>query len=184
MTWYGHELVLLISISKAPAWSPSSPAWHHDLHHLDLHQRVAMRLSRRLLLPRLLLTFSDKVKHYIALNDWHAGHTIIKDNSMAPASCRTHRHASRDILYNTWSSHTSHISHHVIGHITSQHTLQKQVRTILTYAKTTTVIQKLLFNLLKDRLCRIQSNLSGRDRHPPAIFMQQSHMSVDVTGLS
>ena len=128
MTWYGHELVLLISISKAPAWSPSSPAWHHDLHHLDLHQRVAMRLSRRLLLPRLLLTFSDKVKHYIALNDWHAGHTIIKDNSMAPASCRTHRHASRDILYNTWSSHTSHISHHVIGHITSQHTLQKQVR--------------------------------------------------------
>jgi hypothetical protein len=47
---------------------------------------------------------------------------------MAPAGCRTHRHASRDILYNTWSSHTSHISHHVIGHITSQHTLQKQVR--------------------------------------------------------
>ena len=53
---------------------------------------------------------------------------IIKDNSMAPASCRTHRHASREILYNTWSSHTSHISHHVISHITSQHTLQKQVR--------------------------------------------------------
>ena len=128
MTWYGHELVLLISISKAPAWSPSSLAWHHDLHHLDLHQRVAMRLSRRLLLLWLLLTFSNKVKHYIALNDWHAGHTIIKDNSMAPASCRTHRHASRDILYITWSSHTSHISHHVIGHITSQHTLQKQVR--------------------------------------------------------
>ena len=176
MTWYGHELVLLISIFKAPAWSPSSPAWHHDLHHLDLHQRVAMRLSRRLLLPRLLLTFSDKVKHYIALNDWHAGHTIIKDNSMAPASCRTHRHASHDILYNTWSSHTSHISHHVIGHITSQHTLQKQVRRPLIVvasftwllwvssknnshlSKTTTVIHKLLFNLLKDRLCRIRSN--------------------------
>ena len=47
---------------------------------------------------------------------------------MAPAGWRTHRHASRDILYKTLSSHTSHISHHVIGHITSQHTLQKQVR--------------------------------------------------------
>ena len=47
---------------------------------------------------------------------------------MALAGCRTHRHASHDILYNTWSSHTSHISHHVIGHIISQHTLQKQVR--------------------------------------------------------
>ena len=47
---------------------------------------------------------------------------------MAPVGCRTQRQASRDYLYITWSSHTSHISHHVIGHITSQHTLQKQVR--------------------------------------------------------
>ena len=32
-TWYGHHhLVPLISISKAPSWSPSSPAWHLDLH--------------------------------------------------------------------------------------------------------------------------------------------------------
>ena len=31
--WYGHHhLVPLISISKAPSWSPSSPAWHLDLH--------------------------------------------------------------------------------------------------------------------------------------------------------
>ena len=34
VTWYGHHhLVPLISISKAPSWSPSSPAWHLDLHH-------------------------------------------------------------------------------------------------------------------------------------------------------
>ena len=34
VTWYGHHhLVPLISISKAPSWSPLSPAWHLDLHH-------------------------------------------------------------------------------------------------------------------------------------------------------
>ena len=34
VTWYGHHhLVLLISISKASSWSPSSPARHLDLHH-------------------------------------------------------------------------------------------------------------------------------------------------------
>ena len=33
VTWYGcHHLVLLISISKASSWSPSSPARHRDLH--------------------------------------------------------------------------------------------------------------------------------------------------------
>ena len=33
VTWYGHHhLVPLISISKAPSWSPSSLAWHVDLH--------------------------------------------------------------------------------------------------------------------------------------------------------
>ena len=30
VTWYGHHhLVPLISISKVPSWSPSSPAWNH-----------------------------------------------------------------------------------------------------------------------------------------------------------
>ena len=33
VTWYGHHhLVLLISISKSHSSSPSSPAWHLDLH--------------------------------------------------------------------------------------------------------------------------------------------------------
>ena len=49
VTWYGHHhLVPLISISKASSWSPSSPAWHHDLHHLDLYQRVVTWSSRQL----------------------------------------------------------------------------------------------------------------------------------------
>ena len=31
VTWYGHHhLVLMISITEASPWSPSSPAWHHD----------------------------------------------------------------------------------------------------------------------------------------------------------
>ena len=38
VTWYGHHhLVPLISISKALSWSPSSPAWH-----LDLHRRIVV----------------------------------------------------------------------------------------------------------------------------------------------
>ena len=37
VTWYGHHhLVLLISISKVLSWSSLLPAWHYDLHHLDL----------------------------------------------------------------------------------------------------------------------------------------------------
>ena len=33
VTWYDHHhLVLFISISKAPSWFPSSPAWHLDHH--------------------------------------------------------------------------------------------------------------------------------------------------------
>ena len=124
MIWYGHHhLVLVISISEAPSWSPSSPAWH-----LDLHHRVAIGVVTPTMLLQLLISFSGKVKHYIALNDWHTGHTIIKGNPMAPAGCRIHRHASRDNLYKTWLSHTSNISHHVFDHIISEHTLQKQVR--------------------------------------------------------
>ena len=61
VTWYGHHhLVPLISISKVPPWSPSSPAWHHDLHHLDLYQCVITWSSRQLLLLQLLLSHSIK----------------------------------------------------------------------------------------------------------------------------
>ena len=61
VTWYGyHHLVILISISKVLSWSPSSPAWHHDLHHLDLYQRVVTWSSHQLLLLQLLLSLAIK----------------------------------------------------------------------------------------------------------------------------
>ena len=63
VTWYGHDhLAPLISISKVLSWPPSSPAWHHDLHHLDLYQCVVTWSSRQLLLLQLLLSHRDKVK--------------------------------------------------------------------------------------------------------------------------
>ena len=63
VTWYDHHhLVPLISISKASSWSQSSPAWHHDLHHLYLYQCVVTWSSRQLFLLQLLLSHSDKVK--------------------------------------------------------------------------------------------------------------------------
>ena len=51
VTWYVHDhLAPLISISKSPSWSLSSPAWHHDLHHLDIYQCVITWSSRQLFL--------------------------------------------------------------------------------------------------------------------------------------
>ena len=92
---------------------------------------------------------------------------IIKDNPMDPAGCRTHRHASRDNLYKTWSSHTSHISNHVLA--ISHHNMPCKNKLDILYfvvanftwllratsknrsylRKATTVIFKLLFNLLQ-----------------------------------
>ena len=47
---------------------------------------------------------------------------------MAPAGCRTQRHASREPITKHDHLIHQHISHHVSGHTTSQHALQKQVR--------------------------------------------------------
>ena len=75
-----------------------------------------------------IATTSDKVKAIT----WHTEvdsqviQKQIKDNHMAPAGCHTHRHASRD-NYKTWSSHTSHISHHTLV-IPHHMPLEKQVR--------------------------------------------------------
>ena len=56
VTWYGHHHpVLMISITEASSWSPTSPARHLDLHH-------SIVSSRHLLLLRLSLPLSDKVK--------------------------------------------------------------------------------------------------------------------------
>ena len=80
VTWYGHHhLVPLISISKASSWFPSSPAWHHDLHHLDLYQRVVTWSSRQ-----LFLSHSDKVKQFI----WRLHLMQQRDNHRASARCR------------------------------------------------------------------------------------------------
>ena len=46
VTWYGHHhLVLMISITDTTPWSPSSPAWHLDLHRsvVVVSQTIASR---------------------------------------------------------------------------------------------------------------------------------------------
>ena len=106
----------LISISKAPSWSPSSLARHHDLHHLDLYQRVVTWSSRQLLHLQLFLSHSDKVKQLYGACISCNKETTIRLLSVA------------DNFNKTWSSHTTiYISSH-LDHITSQHALQKQVR--------------------------------------------------------
>ena len=103
MIWYGHHhLVPLISISKAPSWSPSSPAWHHDLHHLDLYQRVITWSSHQLLLLQLLLSHSDKVKQLFGACILCNKETTIR---LLPVA---------DNFNKTWSSHTTIYIHHVL----------------------------------------------------------------------
>ena len=110
VTWYGHHhLVPLISISKASSWSPSSPAWHHDLHYLDLYQCVVTWSSRQLLLLQLLLSHSDKVRQLFGACILCNMETTIR---LLPVG---------DNFNKTWSSHTT-------TYISSQHALQKQVR--------------------------------------------------------
>ena len=117
MIWYGyHHLVPLISISKASSWSPSSPAWHHDLHHLDLYQCVVTWSSHQLLLLRLSLLLSDKVKQLHGDCISYNKATTIRLLSVV------------DNFYKTWSSHTTIYISLRLDHITSQHALQKQVR--------------------------------------------------------
>ena len=115
VTWYGHDhLAPLISISKVLSWSLSSPAGHHDLHHLDLYQCVVTWSS-----CQLLLSYSDKVKQLFGASILCNKETTIR---LLPVA---------DNFNKTWSSHTTtYISSH-LDHITSQHALQKQVRRLL-----------------------------------------------------
>ena len=175
----------LISIFGAP-WSSLSPAWHHDLHH-----RVFKKSSRQTLLLLLWLTFSNKVKQLHGVIQWHAGHTIIKDNSYG--SCRLSYSStckSWFLLQEYDQSHTSHIFHSSRPfwpyHIT-RHMLQKQVRrpliccckflrgcyrflarTFLTYAKTTTWIANFYLPFIRTLFIKSDPTKSGRERHPPA----------------
>ena len=107
VTWYGHHhLVPLISISKVPSWSLLSPAWHHDLHHLDLCQRVVTWSSRQ-----LLLSHSDKVKQLYGACILCNKETIIRLLLVA------------DNFNKTWSSHTTIYISSRLDHITSEHAL-------------------------------------------------------------
>ena len=77
VTWYGHHhLAPLISISKVLSWSLSSPAWHHDLHHLDLYRRVVIWPSCQLFLLQLLISHSDIIKQLYDLRVNEKRHVI------------------------------------------------------------------------------------------------------------
>ena len=115
--WYGHHhLASLISISKVLSWSISSPAWHHDLHHLGLYQCVVTWSSRQQLLLQLLLSHSDKVKQLLGACILCNKETTI---GLLPVA---------DNFKKTLSSHTTTYISSRHDHITSQHALQKQVR--------------------------------------------------------
>ena len=112
---------------------------------------------------------------------------------MAPAGCRTHRHASRERLQNMIISYITYITsylaipHHmpcknkldVLYFVLANFTwlLRATYKNHSYLRKATTVIYKLPFNLLQDRRCQIRFNYSGRDRHPPAALCNTSYMS-------
>ena len=99
-------------------WSPS-PKHHHDHHRHrcdTLISIVASLSSRQLLLLRLSLPLSDKVKQLHGDCISYNKATTIR---LLPVA---------DNLYKTWSSHTTIYISSRLDHITSQHALQKQVR--------------------------------------------------------
>ena len=138
-------------------WSPSPKHRHdHHRHRLDtLISIEALLSSRQLLLQRLSLPLSDKVKQL-------HGDCISYNKATTIRLLRV-----ADKFYKTWSSHTTIYISSRLDHITSQHALQKQVRrpllccckfyvvamgwarTVLTYAsKTTTIFRQVCcFNL-------------------------------------
>ena len=99
-------------------WSPS-PKHRHDHHR---HRRdtlisiVASLSSRQLLLLRLSLLLSNKVKQL-------HGDCISYDKATTIRLLLV-----ADKFYKTWSSHTTIYISSRLDHITSQHALQKQVR--------------------------------------------------------
>ena len=103
--WHNMAIIILCF------WSPS-PKHCHDIqrHCLDtLISTVASWLSRQLLLLQLSLPLSDKVKQ---LHGVYISYNKEKTIWLLPIA---------DNFYKTWSSRT-------ITYITSQHSLQKQVR--------------------------------------------------------
>ena len=110
VTWYGHHhLVLMIFITEALSWSPSSLA-----RHLDLHRSVVVVSPK--LLPRLSLPLSDKVKQLHGNCISYNKATTIRLLPVA-TNFTKHDHLIQQLI----SHHVLTISHH-------KHTLQKQVR--------------------------------------------------------
>ena len=116
MIWPWSSCAFDLHLQSTVMISPSSPAWHHDLHHLDLYQRVVTWSSRKLLLLQLLLPHSDKVKQLY-------GACILCNKETAMRLMLV-----ADNFNKTWSSHTTIYISPRLDHITSQHALQKQVR--------------------------------------------------------
>ena len=109
-----HDMAIIILCS----WSPS-PKHRHDLHRHrcdTLISIVASLPSRQLLLLRLSLPLSDKVKQLHGDCISYNKVTTIRLLSVA------------DNFYKTWSSHTTIYITSCLDHITSQQALQKQVR--------------------------------------------------------
>ena len=99
-------------------WSPS-PKHRQDLHHhrLDtLISIVASLSSRQLLLLRLSLPLSDKVKQ---LHGDCISYNKVTTIWLLPVA---------DNRYKIWPSHTTIYISSRLDHITSHHALQKQVR--------------------------------------------------------
>ena len=137
--WQGMAIIILC------LWSPSPKHCHdHHRHRLDTLISIEASLSsRQLLLVRLSLPLSDKVKQLHGDCRSYNKVTVIL---LLPVA---------DNFYKTWSSHTINIAS-CLDHMASQHALQKQVRrpllccckfyvaatgwarTVLTYASKTT----------------------------------------------
>ena len=156
MTWYGHHHVLLDLHHQSTGTIFLSPAPHHDL-----HQRVAIGVVVLLMLL-LLKLHPSKIVNASASTNVSLKTTLWLLPVAVPSTCKS------ILSITTWSSHTSNISHHIVGHITSQAYPAKQVRrplilllhvlrgdqgylvgSHLTYANTTTEIYELLFNLIQ-----------------------------------
>ena len=112
VTWYGHHhLVPLISISKAPSWAPTSLAWH-----LDLHCSI--------IVVSPILCFHDY--HYRLVIDTWVIQYLKTTLRLLPVVVLIDMQVV-NLLQNMIISYIN-IYHIYLDHITSQHTLQKQVR--------------------------------------------------------
>ena len=107
MTWYGHYHVLLDLNHQSTGTIFLSPAPHHDL-----HQRVSIGVVVLLMLL-LLKLHPSKIVNASASTNVSLKTTLWLLLVAIPSTCKS------ILTITTWSSHTSNISHHVFGHITS-----------------------------------------------------------------